>query len=204
MNAIAVFSLTYPNKAHREENSSRVLIQTELNAAYVKALKEIYFFVRIYINTEQSYTILYLWAHLRSATQTVAPVERFLHSSLHTLPGSWKCPSFSMTCMSPTEHLWDAVDRCMQQCAPKYLTTSHSYRGKVGQHSTGSSQQRDQPCGMRDVFLGCLWIRVACLYPRIGRYKRDESVPINRCLCIHLLSIKPWEWLCVTFTLSFD
>lgn len=79
-----------------------------------------------------------------SHTQTVqllaCKVEEFLHVSSHKFLPAQKCPSFSMTCMSPTEHLWDALDWRIQQCTPTPTPFFHSCRRKVGQHSTAHNQ----------------------------------------------------------------
>ncbi len=47
--------------------------------------------------------------------------------------------------MSPTEYVWDASDRCVQQCVPFPANIQQLRKAiKVDEHSTGQNRQPDQ------------------------------------------------------------
>ncbi len=119
-------------------------------------------------NEHRCILLMAFWMHRDNVTRSWGPllchssttITSFCSMLMHgpmlqgSVHNSWKLKTSQFLHgqhspdMSPIEHVWDALDRCLRQRVPvsaniqQHCTCSH-WRG-VDQHSTGHNQQPDQ------------------------------------------------------------
>jgi hypothetical protein len=113
---------------------------------------------------------------------------------LYTIPGSWKCPSFSWPAYSPDmSHIWGWLgcsgSTCKTACSSSchYPANLHSHWRGVRQHSTGHNQQYDQLYALELYEVNCGHTRYRLVFWSTPIPFHKVAVT-NRLICINLYS----------------